>query len=158
MSSKAEEMATRFEQASDDMASTVQALSDDEWRAQTKEEGWTVAACAHHAATSTGPIAMMIAAAAGKGDMPDITVDMLHQMNADHARQFAGCSKEETLAALRETTGPAASVVRGLSDDELQRTATLPLGMEMTAEQIIENVLIGHLQQHGASIAAAVPA
>lgn len=158
MNSKADELAARFEQASHDMASEVEALSDDEWRAQTKEEGWTVAACAHHAAISSGPIAMMVAAAAGKGEMPGITVDMLHEMNADHARQFAGCSKEETLAALRESTRPAAAVVRGLSDAELQRTATLPLGMEMTAEQIIENVLIGHLQQHGASIAAAVPA
>jgi hypothetical protein len=31
----------------------------------------------------------------------------------------------------------------------------LPFGMEMSTEQIIENVLIGHLVGHGASIEAA---
>jgi Mycothiol maleylpyruvate isomerase N-terminal domain len=155
---KAEKLATRFEQTAKDFGSKIQALSDSEWRAKTPEEGWTVAATAHHAAGSSGPIAMMAHAAATAGPMPPITPDGLNQMNLEHSKQFANCSKEETLKLLSETTPQAASVVRGLSDDQLANRAMLPLGMELSAEQIIENVLIGHMAGHGASIAAAVPA
>ena len=46
-----------------------------------------------------------------------------------------------------------------VTDEQLSRKATMPaLPMELSAEQIIEDVLIGHLSGHGASIAAAVPA
>jgi hypothetical protein len=155
---KAEQLASKFEQAANDFGSKIQALSESEWRAKTPEEGWTVAACAHHAAGSSGPISMMVQAAATGGPMPPITADGLNQMNAEHAKQFASASKDETLKLLNETTPQAASVVRGLSDEQLGRKATLPLGMELSAEQIVENVLIGHLAGHGASIAAAAPA
>jgi hypothetical protein len=158
MSSKTEALATRFEEASKDFANKIERLNDQEWRAKTPEEGWTVAATAHHAAGSTAPISMMVQAAATGSEMPSITMDGLHQMNADHAKQFANCSREETLALIRQTTGPAASIVRGLSDEQLNGKAMLPIGMEMTAEQIIENVLIGHITGHGASIGAALPA
>ena len=156
---KAEQLAAKFEQTAKDFGSKIQALSDSEWRAKTPEEGWTVAATAHHAAGSTAPISMIVQAAATGGPMPPITADSLDEMNAEHAKQFAGCSREETLKLLNETTPPAATIVRGLSDEQLSRKATMPaLPMELSAEQIIENVLIGHLAGHGASIAAAVPA
>jgi hypothetical protein len=157
MASTSEALATRLEDVSKEFESKLQSLNAQELQAKTPE-GWTVAACAHHAAISSGPLSMMVAAAAGKAEMPGITADQLNEMNAQHAQQFAGASKEETLAALHETVPQAAGVVRGLSDDELQKKAMLPFGMEMTAQQIIENVLIGHLQQHTASIGAAVPA
>jgi uncharacterized protein (TIGR03083 family) len=152
MSQRAEELAAKFEQASNDLASKIQSLSDAEWRAKTPVEGWTVAATAHHAAGSPGPLSTMVAAAAGKAEMPQITQDMLNQMNADHAKQFASCSKDDALALLRETTPQAAEVLRGLSDAELQRTATMPFGMQMSAEQIAENVLVGHVIQHTQSM------
>lgn len=155
MSSKTEALAARFEQASNDFASTIQALSDADWQAKTADEGWTVAATAHHAAGSTEPISMIAQAAATGSPMPPITADGLNKMNAEHAQQYANVSREDTLALLRKTTGPAASIVRGLSDDQLSGKATLPMGMELTTEQIIENVLIGHLTGHSASIQAA---
>ena len=158
MGKKTEQLAARFEQTAKDLESKIKSLSDTAWKAKTPEEGWTVAACAHHAAGSSMPIATMAQAAATGGPMPQITADGLNQMNAEHAQQFANASKEETLKLLGETTPQAASIVRGLNDEQLGNKATLPLGMELSAEQIIENVLIGHLAGHGASIAAAVPA
>ena len=110
---KAEQLAAKFEQTAKDFGSKIQALSDSEWRAKTPEEGWTVAATAHHAAGSTAPISMIVQAAATGGPMPPITADSLDQMNAEHAKQFAGCSREDTLKLLNETTPPAATIVRG---------------------------------------------
>ena len=158
MTSKADALADRFEQASQDFIKDVEALSDREWREKTDSEGWTVAATAHHAAISSGPIAAMAQAAATGGAMPPITSDMLHEMNAKHAQEFATCTREETRAAMRESAAGASKVVRGLKDDQLGRSAMLPLGMELTAEQIIEMVLIGHIVGHGQSIKAAVAA
>lgn len=158
MNTKADALATRFEQACRDFACTIQEIDDRAWNSTTSEEGWTVAAVAHHAAGSSGPISMMAQAAGTGAPMPPLTMDALNQMNADHAKQYAIVSRDETLALLRETTGAAAATVRSLSDEQLNGKAVMPFGAEMTAEQIIENVLIGHLVGHGASIMAAVPA
>ena len=47
----------------------------------------------------------------------------------------------------------AAGLVRGLSDEQLGRSATLLAGRPpLTAEQIISNILIGHIDQHFGSI------
>src|SRR6478736_6644112 len=100
MASKAEELAAKFEEAAKDFGSKIKGLSDAQWRAKTPEEGWTVAATAHHAAGSTAPISQMVQACATGGEMPPITADGLNQMNAEHAQQFANASKEDTLKLL----------------------------------------------------------
>ena len=47
----------------------------------------------------------------------------------------------------------AAAAVRGLSDAELDRSATVLEGMPaMTAQQIVENILINHIDDHLGSI------
>ena len=154
MSGKADALATQFEQASKTFISNIEQLSDKDWQSKTLPEGWTVAATAHHVAVSPPPIASMAQAAATGGPMPPITMDILNQMNAEHAKNFSGVSREETIALLRDNTKAAAAVVRGLSDEQLAGKAMLPLGMELTAEQIVQNVLVGHLVGHGESIAA----
>jgi hypothetical protein len=158
MASKARELGDRFEQTATSFIEQVQALSESEWRTRTDAEGWTVAATAHHAATSSMPIMAMVDAAATGSPMPPFTPEMLNELNAKHAQDFAGCTRDETLAAMREGMAAAAKQVRGYSDEQLARSAMLPFGMEMTAEQIIENVLIGHIAGHGASIQSAAAA
>jgi hypothetical protein len=54
---------------------------------------------------------------------------MLDEMNARHAREFAGCTKPETIALHREGAAAAAAAVRGLSDAELAETGTVFAGM-----------------------------
>jgi hypothetical protein len=47
--------------------------------------------------------------------------------------------------------------VRGLSDAELDKSGTVLTGMPaMTAQQVVENILIGHVKEHLGSIRAAV--
>jgi hypothetical protein len=83
-------------------------------------------------------------------------MDAIHQMNAEHAKQYAGCTKEETLALLRKNAAAAASAVRGLSDEQLDRSAPMLGGPAMTAQQAIERILIGHVQEHHGSIKSTV--
>jgi len=158
MAGKAEELARRYEEAATSFIKDIERLTDADWRRKTDVEGWTVAATAHHAATSSLPIASMVQAAGTGSAMPPITAAMLDEMNAKHAQEFASCTRDETLAAVREQIPAAAQVVRGLSDEQLVRSAKLPMGMELTAEQIIEFVLIGHIVGHSESIRAVTAA
>ena len=57
------------------------------------------------------------------------------------------------MQALREGGSAAASAVRGLSDEQLDKTSSVIAGApDMSLEQVIENVLIGSAAGHGASI------
>ena len=68
MGNKSDALAAKFEQTSKDFQSRIEALTPQEWQAKTPE-GWTVAACAHHAAIGSTTISMMASATAGKGPM-----------------------------------------------------------------------------------------
>ena len=90
--------------------------------------------------------------------MPPLTQEMLDAGNAEHARQSAGCTKQETVDLLRRGGREAAAILRGLSDEQLDNGAELPLlgGRRMSAAEIVELALIGHPTGHLESIRAAV--
>jgi hypothetical protein len=84
---------------------------------------------------------------------------MLHDMNAQHAREHAHCTKAETLALHKQGAAAAAAIVRGLDDASLGRTATVLAGMPpMSAEQAAEGILVNHVDEHLKSIRMAVGA
>jgi hypothetical protein len=84
-----------------------------------------------------------------------MNMEMLHKSNAEHAVQHAHTTKAETLALLRQNGAAAAATVRGLGDAELDRVGG---SMGMTAAQMIERILIGHVNDHHGSIRKAVGA
>ena len=89
--------------------------------------------------------------------MPPFTMAMLDERNAKHAVEFANCTRAETLALHKKGVATAAAAVRALSDAELDRSGSLLVGMPaMTAQQMIEGILINHVQEHLASIKKAV--
>jgi uncharacterized damage-inducible protein DinB len=157
MAKQVEEYAAQLQKTSADFGAMLERLSDDVWSAKTPEEGWTVAATARHAAGSLEPISMFVRLMATKQPMPPLTTDWLEEQNQKNAKEFASCSKQETLDALRKNTAAAEEMLRGLDDAQLQ-IAGLFLGHEMTTQAAIEGVLIGHIAGHGASIAAAAGA
>ena len=156
MSERTEALATQFEQVNNDLISAVQSMSDEQWKKVCSGETWSVGVTAHYIATSHQPITRLVQTAASGGQMPGITPEMIDAGNAQHAQQAANCTKEETLALLRTNGATAASTVRGLSDEQLDRSAPLLGGPPTTAQQMAERVLIGHVQEHHNSIRAAV--
>ena len=53
----------------------------------------------------------------------------------------------------------AATVVRGLSDDQLAATGTVLAGAPpMSAEQVVKNILINHIDDHFSSIKKTISA
>lgn len=83
-------------------------------------------------------------------------MDALHAMNDKHAQEHANCTKAETLA-LHTKNAAAAAIVRGLRDVELDRSGTVIAGMPaMSAAQLAEGYLVGHIDEHLGSIRATV--
>jgi uncharacterized damage-inducible protein DinB len=157
MGERGDALAQRFEQANNDVIAAVEGFSDDQWKAKTKEEGWSVGVAAHHIAVGHPGVFGLAQAIANGQPLPPITREMIDQGNAQHAQQFAGCTRQETLDLLRANGAAAAMSLRGLTDEQLDRSATLPVfgDAPVSAQQVIEMVLIGHPQGHLQSIKGA---
>jgi hypothetical protein len=108
-------------------------------------------------AGSHEPIASFVRTVATGQSVPNFTMDMLHEMNAKHAKDFANCTRAETIELHRKGAAAAAAVVRGLGDDQLSKSGTVLTGMPaMTVEQVITNILINHIDDHFGSIRKAI--
>ena len=153
MGAKGEAYAKQFEGKAEEAVALLEKLSDADWKKTTAAEKWTVAATAHHVARSYEPITGIIKAVAAGQALPPFTRQMLDEMNAQHAKEFAVCSKPETIALQKKGAADAAAVVRGLSDAELAKTGTVFTGMPpMSAEDMVKGALLGHIDEHFGSI------
>jgi hypothetical protein len=157
MGAKGEALAKQFEAKVQEATAVLEKLSEADWKKTTSGETWTVGVVAHHVAGGHEGIAGIIKTVAGGQSIPNFTLDVLHEMNAKHAQEFAGATKADTVALHKKNAGAAAALVRGLSDDDLGRTGTVLTGMPpMSVEQIVTNILINHVDEHVRSIRAAV--
>ena len=153
MGAKAEALAKQFEAKAQEATTVLEKLSEADWKKVTGGEKWTIGVTAHHFASSHEAIADIIKTVASGQSIPNFTMDMLHEMNAKHAKESSNVTKAETIAAHKKGAATAAGVVRGLSDDQLAKSGTVLTGMPaMTAEQIVVNILINHVDDHLGSI------
>jgi len=159
MGAKGEALAKQFEAKAQDATATLEKLSDADWKKMTDAEKWSVGVTAHHVAGSHEGIANIIKAVVAEQSMGNFTMDMLHEMNAKHAKEHANCTKGETITLHKKNAAAAAAVVRGLSDDQLAKSATAITGAPaMSAEQIVTGILINHIDDHFGSIRKTVGA
>jgi DinB superfamily len=153
MGAKSEQLAKQFEAKSRDAMATLEKLSEADWTKVTDAEKWPVGVTAHHLASVLEPVSGMIKAVAAGQAPGDLSMEMLDEMNARHARDFAGCTRAETIDLHRKGSATAAATIRGLSDAELAASGTVLKGLPpMTAEQLIAGGLLGHIDEHYGSI------
>ena len=153
MGAKAEVLAKEFEAKVQDAAALFGKLTDVDWKKTTGGEKWTVGATAHHVASTYEPITGIIKTIAAGKSVPNFTRQMLDDMNAQHAKEFANCDRIETIALFKKGAAGAAAVVRGLSDAELATKGTVFTGMPpMSAEDMVKGALLDHLDEHVGSI------
>ena len=159
MSERARALADRLEQATNEMIAVVDRTSDADWRADCPNEGRTVAVTAHHLAGGLKAVAGWVHGIATGQPAAAVSWETVHQANASHAERYANVTREETLERLRANGAAAVQMVRGLSDEQLDRVAEVFAGDgTITAEQLIENNLIGHVQGHLANVRQVVTA
>ncbi len=154
MSTRAHSLAEQFEQVNAAAIAAVEATDDHGWQATCTEENWPVAFTAWHIADGHTTIMGLIDAAAAGEPVPPITPAMLDANNAGNAAQHATCSRQEALDLLRQNGSTVATTIRGLGDEQLDRAAVIELFGDhpLSAQQLIELVLIGHARQHTPSL------
>jgi len=157
MAAKAEALAKQFEAKVQEATAVLEHLSDADWKKTTSSEKWTVGVVAHHLAGAHEVIAGIIKTVAAGQSMGNFTMDMLHDMNAKHAKEHANASRAETVALHKKSAAAASAILRGLNDADLGKSGTVLTGMpSMSAEQIVGGILLNHIDEHLRSIKATV--
>jgi uncharacterized damage-inducible protein DinB len=158
MGKRSDALADQFEKAVDELAKTIDACSDAQWQAKCGAEGWSVASTAQHV-SGQFPLEMEFITAAAEGKtMPGYSWDDINGKNDGRAEKNKDVSRADVLRELREGAKSTAAYIRGLSDEQLDRTGKLGLagGADVSAEQLIMGgVLIEHVTGHLQSIRTA---
>ena len=153
MGARGEALAKQFEVKAQEATAIIESLSDVEWKKTTSAEKWPVGVVVHHVAEIHGVLGDIIKTIADGKPMPELSMDKIHAMNAQHAKANAGCSKADTLALHKKNAASVAAMVRGLGDDELDRRAVVIPGLpEMAAGELAGGLLVGHIDEHLGSI------
>src|SRR3989449_11287449 len=80
----------------------------------------------HHLAGGLEAVAGIVTGlVSGSPSRGTFTRAMLDEMNAQHAKEHAGCTRAETLALFQNGSARAFAVVRGLNDDQLAKSGTV---------------------------------
>ncbi|MDQ3044151.1 MAG: DinB family protein [Chloroflexota bacterium] len=160
MSTRAEELARRIEQGADALIAAVAGLSDAEWTTVCPDEQRSVGVLVHHVGAAYPVEAEIITALASEGGIPELTWDEVDQGNSAEASSHDAVDKATAIALVRANVATAATVVRGLSDAELDRVSPngLTWGAPLTVQFFVEHHPIAHPYMHLESIRAALAA
>jgi hypothetical protein len=151
-------LAAEFGRLNGELIAAVELCSGKQWQARCEGEDWSVGVTAHHVAEYNAIEAGLAQTVSLGKPLPLLTWDVIHQMNAQHAQQHANCTKEETIELLRRNGELAVRTIQEIDDDRLHLTASAPWleGEPISAQQLIEDILIVHVKEHLTSINATI--
>ena len=150
MSRRADAFAERCETAMQSVVDLVTGVSPDTLHRSCEAEGWTAAAVAAHIAMSQDFIIDRVRRIVEDEEFPLFDEAALHGGNARAAEANADLSTDQVIALVWDHGARVAEYLRGLSDDDLDRTKLIPVMGEtpVAAWQVIERVLLGHTEAH----------
>lgn len=155
MSCRARLLADRLEQGAAGLAAFAEGLSEAEWNTPaTATDRRTIGVIVHHVA-SMYPIEIDVARTIADGKaITDVTWEVVANINAKHACEYAKVTKAAALELLRRNSRDAAAAVRAFTDEELDRAApfSLSFGAPVTAQFVIEDHAMRHSWHHLARI------
>jgi hypothetical protein len=157
-SARANVLAARLEHGARALAVFADGLTQAEWDTAVPHDGRTVGVVVHHVA-SVYPIEIQLAQTVAAGQpITGVTMDDIHVINARHARDHAGVTKEAALDLLRRHSAAAAEAIRALRDQDLEQAATVSLYAEavLTCQFVLEDHAVRHSFHHLARVRAAL--
>jgi hypothetical protein len=160
MSRRSEALAARLEQGGRALAAFASTLTDAEWHTRIPQDGRKVGVVVHHVATMY-PLEIQLAQLLGAGKpVAGVTWDVVHEMNAEHAKEYDAVTKEAALDLLRRNSTVAAAAIRALSDEELDCAAPVSLNSDapLTCQFMLEDHAVRHSYHHLAAIRRAFEA
>jgi hypothetical protein len=158
MGNRIEALAATLEEGAETLATLASSMAPAEWEARLPHDGRKVGVVVHHVA-SMYPLEIELAQklAAG-GSLTTVTWDAVHEINASHARENDGVTREAAIALLRKNAAAAARAIRAMSEEELDKVAPNSLydGAALTCQFMLEDHAVRHSFHHTAGIRAAI--
>ncbi len=160
MQQRAKALAERLERGARELAEFASSLSESEWQTRLPKDGRKIGVVVHHVA-SIYPLEIQLAQTlAGGQPIAGVTWDDVNQLNAQHARENDAVSKADALELLRRNSAAAADAIRALSDEQLDRAASVSLNSDapLTCQFFLEDHAVRHSYHHLARIRGAMQA
>ncbi|MCB9157033.1 MAG: DinB family protein [Caldilineaceae bacterium] len=152
-----QELITKFESLSQEMQTFVQDCAPAEWGKITTGEQWPIGVAARHIAGGHWGLIGLIKLIVDGEPLPELTFDAVHQGNAQHAADYADCTKAEVLELLQTNAAAAISYLQERNEEEMARTAYLNLfDSEVSASGLFTAFFIDSAQAHLQSMKDAI--
>jgi hypothetical protein len=158
MSNRSDALAHRLEQGAGALAEFAITLSESDWHVRVPHDGRKVGVVIHHVA-SMYPIEMQLAQLLSASKAIDgVTPEVVADINAKHAQEFDGVTREQALELLRTNSAAAAADIRALGDAQLDGAATISYYSDtpLTCQFWLEDHPVRHSYHHLARVKAAV--
>ena len=157
---QANALADRLEQGARALIAFAGSLTDSEWQSPLPKDGRKIGVIVHHVA-SVYPIEIQLAQGVAAGQaITGVTSADIDTMNAKHAAEHSGVTREDTIDLLRRNSAAAAGAIRALTDEQLRQAAPVSLYEDapLTSQFVLEDHAVRHSYHHLARIRAALEA
>ena|SRR5437868_5777839 len=158
MKTRVNALAERLEQGARALADFAGSLTEEDWQIQVPHDGRKVGVTVHHVGNMY-PIEIDVAQTAARGEpIVGVTWDVVADINARHAREFDGVTKQEAIAFLNRNSAAAAAAIRALDDEVLDIAVPVSLNADapLTTQFVLEDHAVCHSYHHLARIKAAL--
>jgi len=157
--SRIDQYAAQFEAINNEVIAIVEGCTDAQWQQPCVNEERPVGVVAHHIGVVHRDFLRIVERlASGQTFSPNMSMDVVHESNAQHARDHAEIGKQEVIDALRTNGATLAQSLRSLRDEQLDRVAGTFGGNKLTVSQVLEWIVIGHAAEHLGSLRNTVAA
>lgn len=150
MNIRAHALAERLERGISALATFANELTTAEWASPVPKDGRSVGVVVHHVA-SVLPTEIHLAQILASGKpVTGVTMNDIHAANGAHARDNADVTKDEALRLLKRNSAAAATAIRTLTDEQLDRAAPVSLYEDapLTTQFMLEDHAVRHSYHH----------
>src|SRR3954463_9953738 len=158
MKKRTEALAQRLEQGARALEDFARGLTDEEWQTRVPHDGRKIGVTVHHVGNMY-PLEMQLARLLATGKpIEGVTPEVVADVNAKHAKEFDGVTREAAIDFVRKNSAAAAAEIRGLSDAQLDQAATVSYSANapLTCQFWLEDHPVRHSYHHLARMKAAL--
>jgi hypothetical protein len=147
---RANDLAIRLEQGAAALAGFARGFTDIDWGTRMPHDGRAFGVIVHHVASQYVLEMQVAMQVAGGQPIEGIVAATIDQINAKHAAEFGGVTKQAALDLLRRNSAAAADAIRSLTDEQLDRAVPMSLygDAPLTCQFFLEDHPVRHSYHH----------
>jgi hypothetical protein len=147
-------LAERLEKGAQALSTLASGLTESQWQTRIPHDGRPIGVVVHHVANMY-PLEIQLAQAMAAGNVIEgVYWDNVHEINAKHAAENGGVTKEAALDLLERNSVAAAAAIRALTDEQLSTAVPVSLygDAPLTCQFMLEDHAVRHSYHHLAKI------